>query len=210
MIFGEDENDTRSLETLMIGLCPRLKGRTRRSRSLVLMKGASPRDLPTMADKLARIVAAAQAKWDVTCVFTHEDADALEPNDAAIAERLETALERAGVPAHAVVPAWELEAWWFLWPDAVADVHESWRKPTDMLGRQVGRIVDAKDKLEAAVTPRNLGRRERDKFRKYKESDSPRIAEKVVLRNLAATPGGASASYERFRSQVSACCEKFG
>jgi hypothetical protein len=100
-----------------------------------------------------------------------------------------------------VVPAWELEAWWFLWPDAVVAVQTTWRKPDDFVGRRVGLIENAKEELARRVVPRTKGVR----VRGYVEADSVRIARKVKELGLAHAPRGDSASYDRFRACLAAC-----
>src|ERR1035438_419027 len=118
VIFGESENDRKALAALVQGLCPDAEVRTLR-RPLVMLKNASPGSLPKHADRIADVARAENKRQPIRCVFAHEDADAVEPGHQEIAGRIEEALRKAGMPGkiHAVVPAWEIEAWWFLWPD---------------------------------------------------------------------------------------------
>jgi hypothetical protein len=46
--------------------------------------------------------------------MSHEDCDAFEPTDEVLQARIEGAMRPHIEPFHAVVPAWELEAWWFI------------------------------------------------------------------------------------------------
>ena len=134
-------------------------------------------------------------------ILAHEDCDDFEPNDEAIAAKIEAALSHLGVEVHAVVPAWELEAWWFLWPDAVARVHSTWRKPSVRVGQRVGLIRNAKQELTRAVRPKTNARTARS----YCESDSVRIARQVRAMGIADSPRGKSASYDRFRLRLAQC-----
>jgi hypothetical protein len=105
-----------------------------------------------------------------------------------------------------VVPAWELEAWWFMWPDAVQAVRpKSWRAPDDHLGKRVGLIKDAKEELRRKVVPKDLKPEKRKSFPHYQESDSPAIARQVREKKLARKPGAKSDSYSRFMSSVDQC-----
>ncbi|HEX5752485.1 MAG TPA: hypothetical protein VFZ09_40140 [Archangium sp.] len=207
LVFGEDENDTKSIRELIEGLRPELVGQVQHRRQpLVLIKNARPEDVPERAQRIADAVDIERATHDVACVFAHEDCDEVEPKHLEVCAKIETALAKAGCPAHAVVPAWELEAWWFMWPDAVQAVRpKSWRAPDDHLGKRVGLIKDAKEELRKRVVPKDLKPEKRKGFPHYQESDSPAIARQVREKNLARRPGAKSDSYSRFVSSVDEC-----
>ncbi len=207
LIFGEDENDTKSIRELIEALRPELVGKVQtRRRPIVLIKDAKPEHVPDRAQSIADAVDIDRATHDVACVFAHEDCDNVEPKHEAVCAKIETALAKAGCPAHAVVPAWELEAWWFMWPDAVQAVRPNrWRAPDDHLGEQVGLIKDAKEELRRRVVPKNLKPEKRKNFPHYQESDSPAIARQVREKNLARKPGAKSDSYSRFVTSVDQC-----
>jgi len=207
LVFGESENDTKSIRELIEALRPDLAGKVKPLREpLVLIKNARPEDVPERARKIADVVDINRATNDVACVFAHEDCDDVEPNHEAACTKIEAALAKAGCPAHAVVPAWELEAWWFMWPEAVQAIKpRSWRAPDDYLGKRVGLIKDAKEELEKRVIPKNLKPEKRKGFPDYEESDSPAIARQVRERGLARKPGARSDSYMRFVSSVDQC-----
>lgn len=207
LVFGEDENDTKSIRELIEALRPDLAGKVQHRRQpLVLIKDAKPEDVPERARKIAEAVDIERARHDVVCVFAHEDRDDIEPKHEAICVKIESALAQAGCPAHAVVPAWELEAWWFMWPEAVQAVRpKSWRVPDDYLGKRVGMIKDAKEELIRRVVPKDLKPEKRKGFPDYQESDSPAIARHVREKNLARSPGARSDSYSRFVSSVDQC-----
>lgn len=202
LVFGEDYNDTQAIAVLIAALCPRLAGRVKARRSPpVLLRDAKPEDVRPRADRLAAIAAAETRLRGLVCVFAHEDADAVEPAHIAIAERIEKALKAAGVQACAVVPAWELESWWLLWPEAVHSVHPSWSKPDQYRGKNVGMISNAKEELRRRF-------RSADGKSTYQESDSKHIAAAVERRGEVRAIQGTSASYARFVKCVEECCDQ--
>jgi hypothetical protein len=207
LVFGEDENDRASLRELIEALREDLAGKVQTRREpLVLIKNAKPEDVPDRAKRIADTVDISRATHDIVCVFAHEDQDDFEPKHEETCKKIEEALERAGCPAHAVVPAWELEAWWFMWPSAVQAVRpKSWRAPDDYLGKEVGKIKDAKEELKKRVVPKDLKPEKRKGFQTYQESDSPSIARQVRDKRLARQPGARSASYARFLSSMDQC-----
>jgi|SRR5665213_705498 len=206
VIFGESDNDRKAIAALVRALCP--KSRTKIMRSpLVLIKNTPAPDVPSRADRVASAARAVEAKERVKCVFAHEDADAVEPEEERVAARIERALRDAGAPGkvHAVVPAWEIEAWWFLWPEVVANCYESWSEPK--VATPPGRVENAKERLARAVRPSQLSPSQRKKFPDYRESDSIKIAEAIEASGAAHDPpAGRSKSYDRFRSSVADCC----
>lgn len=207
VIFGESENDRKAIATLVRALCPNARTKIARS-PLVLIKNAPPSDAPSRARRVAATVRAIEARDSVKCVFAHEDADTTEPGHLPVAERIEQALQEAGTPGkvHAVVPAWEIEAWWFLWPEAVATCYERWVEPSTTT--PAGRIENAKERLGRAVRPAGLTSAERKNFPDYRESDSIKIAEAIAANGKADEPAlGVSRSYDRFRASVADCCE---
>jgi hypothetical protein len=207
LVFGEEENDRASIRELIEALREDLVGKVQTRREpLVLIKNARPEDVPDRAKRIADAVDISRATHDIVCVFAHEDRDDFEPKHEETCKKIEEALEKAGCPAHAVVPAWELEAWWFMWPEAVQAVRpKSWRAPDDYLGKEVGKIKDAKEMLKKKVVPKDLKPEKRNNFPHYEESDSPKIARQVREKRLAQQPGATSASYARFRLSVEKC-----
>ncbi len=206
VIFGESENDRKAIAALVRDLCPEAQVKALR-RPLVLLKGAPLESIPKRADRVAEAVRAEATRQPIRCVLAHEDADALEPKHEAIAEQIEQALRGAGTPGkiHAVVPAWEIEAWWFLWPDLVALCHQRWIEPKTV--NQPGKITDAKEKLKRSVRPSGLSKKQRARFPDYRESDSIKIAEAIKDTRQANRPArGLSQSYDRFRDSVADCC----
>jgi len=210
LVFGESENDTKAIREFIEALCPTLKVETRR-RPIVLIKNARPENVRSQADQIARAVALDEENGPVLCVFAHKDCDCVEPGHVEVAGAIESALaealRRAGVTGcavHAVVPAWEMENWLLLWPEAVGNHVQSWRIPTEFKTRNLGTVQNGKELLQAAVLPR--GRKSKPARRLYRESDAPLIAREIRRRGLAEKPGGSSASYARFQASVAECC----
>jgi hypothetical protein len=205
LVFGEDDHDRDAIKILLEGLRPDLARRVQKRRQpLVLIKNARPEDVPDRAQRIADVVEAERATADVACVFAHEDCDQVEPAHEGVARKIEEALSAAGCDAHAVAPAWEMEAWWFLWPEAVKAANPSWRAPDDYIGKNVGMIRDAKQELQRRVVPAK-GKAGRGGFLGYRESDAPRIATKVVEMGLLHEKRAISNSYDRFVGSAAVC-----
>lgn len=205
LVFGEDHNDAEAICALAEGLDERLAKVMKPLREpLVLHKMHEPRRLSS-AQRIALVITANRVCRDVRATIKHEDCDALEPAHDDARTRIEVALRNAGIdPIFAVTPAWEIEAWWFLFPDAVKAAFPSWAKPDGYVGKHVGRISNAKETFARAVTPKGA----KPTFRGYAESDSPRIAASVRDRGEAAKPRGQSGSYAEFRAIVAACAAR--
>lgn len=203
LVYGEDRNDTRALKELIEALCPALAGRVVAVPDPpVLIKGAHARDVPDRAKRIAALVRAERVKHDVVCVFAHEDCDDVEPAHVSLIDKIERAFAAVNVSVHAVAPAWELEAWLFLWPDVVSQYRPSWRRPDDYVGKSVGLATDAKEKFRRAVRSRD----KRSTARDYRESDAPEIMRLVAQTGVARQPMAKSDSYLRFVSRVDECC----
>ncbi|AUX19808.1 uncharacterized protein SOCEGT47_002610 [Sorangium cellulosum] len=77
-------------------------------------------------------------------------------------------------------------------------------RPIDYVGKNVGRIRNAKEELKRRVVPSDVKSGQRG-FRGYRESDAPRIAAEVSKLGLANAPQASSGSYDHFRRSVGAC-----
>jgi len=217
VVFGESENDRRAIVHIVRGLRPDLdRVVEERRQPLVLIKGALPHTARSNAESITAIVRQEAAARDVLAVLAHQDCDALEPAHEAAASKIEAAFVAARCPAPTigVTPAWEIEAWWMVFPEAVGKTVKGWRNPDDWLGKDVGRVQNAKQKLAEAVQPRPKPARPP---RAYEERDSITIAENVARGGLLASFHGGrratphssgtevhtrSASFERFRQRV--------
>jgi len=204
VIFGESENDRDTISELFRALRPDYAGTVKPLRQpLLLIKDASPANLPNRASILAAAVRSEEVTSKVVCVLAHEDCDAVEPAHIALSDKIESVFERNGIRARAATPAWEMETWLFLWPEASKQYRPRWRKPDNNNGTNVGLLTNAKEKFKQAVRPSRTA--DRARVRDYSPTDSPMIAAKVrdlgIIDSLSAT----SNSYERFRDAVQSC-----
>jgi hypothetical protein len=204
VILGESENDTEMIGELFRALRPDFAGTVKPLREPpLLIKNASPGNLPNRASVLAAIVRSEAVTSKVVCVLAHEDCDAVEPAHIALSEKIESLFAGKGIKAQATTPAWEIEAWLFLWPEASKRYRPRWRRPDSYNGSNVGMLTNAKEKYVRAVRP--ISAVDRARVRDYRESDSPMIVAKVrelgIINDLSAT----SNSYERFRNAVRDC-----
>lgn len=208
IVVGEDFLDAQALAELVRALCPRLVVTPLR-RPLRLRRGPTTGTPDVMVDKVLPVLRAAldAPGSEVRCIFVHADADAVAPADAALSHRIEAALAGLPVPVHAVVPAWELEAWWFLWPDACTAVVQAWRAPDGYVGRRVDLIPHAKEEFRRAVRASSRGSKSK---RDYRVSDAPSIARAVRDSGKVRTPSAKSEAFERFRTDVDSCCPRGG
>lgn len=200
LFFGEDSNDGRAVAELFKALCPNYVGRCKALRSpLILARNARPDAAAGKAQDLCLEIEQNQILDNVRCCFLVQDCDATEPEDRVRQAELEQLIATAGCSVHVVVIAWEIEAWWFLWPDTASRVVRSWRKPDRYVGREVGLITNAKEAYRQAVRP-VAGRPN------YEEAHSPRLAEQVRLSGAIRAPQGRSGSFERFVTKADECC----
>jgi hypothetical protein len=195
LIFAEDKNDADSLIHLTRAIWPEGPTLKYRRKPMVLVRDAQEAQARKKnADDIAGVVKAEAVEADVRLVIAHRDCDAVEPAHEKRSRAVKEALEAAGlenvVPA---VPAWEIEAWWFLWPDAVASVHSKWTK-LKRSGNH-GMIKDAKEALRNDLKNNTTQR-------VYEESDSATIAEKVRNGNLIDQHRGTCASFTAFRDRI--------
>ena len=93
-----------------------------------------------------------------------------------------------------------MEAWWWLWPDAIKAVNSKWRKP-NRKNKQVGLIENAKEALR-----RDLRSKDGAQTHDYRESDAPLIAAKVRELKIVDQRHARSASFERFYNALKAAC----
>jgi hypothetical protein len=199
LVFGESENDTKAIAELVRCLRSDLDVGTRRE-PIVLDKAADARKRKTNVEKIAAVVRADAAARPVHAVVLHHDCDAVEPAHVDESRRLETEAAAACAPARVVAatPAFELEAWWYLFPHAVAAYRPGWRGLARQ-GQEVGKLKDAKETLRRDLRPTN-----RSKVRDYEEADAPGIAKKVRELGLCRSPQAQSASFDLFAAKIRA------
>lgn len=197
LVFGEHDNDRRAIATLANAIRNDLPRPKPLRKPPVLVKGRDAAQARKNAIDISRTVKAERVLRDVLFVIAHEDCDDFEPRHEAVAERIETKLKGQDVDAIAATPAWEIEAWWFLWPTAVTAINRKWRNPS-RTGQCVGLIRHAKGELKRALRPAGVATRD------YLESDSPKIAEKVAELGLVDAPDAQSESFRRFAESIRA------
>lgn len=185
IVFGEDDNDRKSIKILLCGLRPDITpGSVKPLREpIALVKDIAPDRLRKRTERVHAALRAANVRQRIRSVLLHEDVDDFEPQHEKAARRIEDAYRTLPWPVYAVVPAWELEAWWFLFPAAVAALHPSWQPLDGYRGRHLGKIRNAKEELVRALRP--AGKRS---AREYAESDSATIAQKIVELGLLREP----------------------
>lgn len=188
LVFGESTYDTSAICRLVVGLRPEMKGRIESRRApLVLVKGRRAAEQRKNAVEVSKVVKAAVSKGDrVVAVVAHQDCDDLEPSHEHIGAQIERQYAAAGIPSPiAATPAWEIETWWLLFPEAVQHIVPSWTRPDGHLGKDLGRIANSKEVLRRSV-------RNSRAQREYSETDSPAIAAAIVELGLLGSFAGDS------------------
>jgi hypothetical protein len=204
VIIGESENDTEAIGHLFRALRPDFDGAIRARRNPpLLIKDARPENLPDRADILSAIVRSEALTADVVCVLAHEDCDAVEPAHVSLSQKIEGIFGEKGITANAVTPAWEMETWLFLWPEASKRYKPKWRRPDRYNGTNVGMLTNAKEKFKAELRP--SGAAARAGVRDYSETDAPMIVSKARELGMIDSPSAISNSYSRFRDAIRNC-----
>jgi hypothetical protein len=203
LVFGESDNDRAALVDLFRALRPDLASVSMRTmrEPLILMKDESlPKTRHKTTDRIAAVVRAEKVSRTVLAVIAHEDCDAVEPAHIALSETIESELIAAGVPSLiAATPAWEIEAWWMLFPAALRATRPCWAA-TDYAGQHTGKIENAKERLRRDLRPTD--RRGRGTCPDYAESDGIKIATNVRAMNLQDQPRGTSESFGFFARKI--------
>ena len=197
LVFGESENDTHSVRELVRGLWPGFTGAVKPvRRPPVYDRNAASQAVRSRVARMCQVVAAERATSEVIAVLVHRDCDDVEPSHKTHASQIETEFRDHGVEVVPVTPAWEFEAWLFLWPAAVAAYRNDWRSVESYAGRQVGLIRNAKEEFRRAV------RAPRRSSRDYRESDAPEIVRKARELGIIPYPRAQSDSFQQFRQSV--------
>lgn len=201
VLAGEASSDRKVLRTLIEAVCPDARGRIVEINDVVRLRDAGDADLIERVRRLAgRIRARAEREQaEVACVFIHEDLDAPDSSQRdAIRSRVQAVLSRNIAGSHYILAAWEIEAWLLLFPDAISAVSSSWMVPNRYRGADTGRIVDPKRVMKKEVS--------RTANSRYRETDAPRVIDKVVELCLQNAPSGSNQSYYELRQSASDCC----
>ncbi len=197
LIFGENDNDCHALKNLVEALRPDLAKIETNKHPMILGKNTHLNKRNTVCQEIARFVAARNVVCEVVSVIAHRDCDQVEPAHKAHRDSLLNDMRASALPQPvAATPAFEMEAWWFLWPKALAETRACWNaiRPRG----QVGKIVDAKEELRRTLRPKGGT----GKCPDYTESDSRKVAENVRRLDIARAPQGKSESFADFVDQL--------
>ena len=187
LVFGESVNDSKSIMHLLIAANASLSHRVHaRPRPMSLTREAKPDAVRSWADELQLAVRAFKAaNGRVAAVVIHRDADGSDP-DGNVAIAL--AQQLASIDGQPVVPVQAIEAWWFLFPEAVEAVRlRAWKDKLSRVGRDVELINQPKKALQQTTSSKRIPG--------YSESDSPTIA--AYIREKALSPLCPCRSYNR-------------
>lgn len=147
----------------------------------LLRRDVATKKRRTVADEIAAFAMVLAQRRPRLAVIAHRDCDAVEPAHIQDANQLEIDLRAAGVRDPIVAnPAWEIETWWMLFPDALSATRGCWKR-VDYSNRDVGLIVNSKEDLRRKLRPL----RHANKCPDYTESDSIKIAANVLQMRLA-------------------------
>jgi hypothetical protein len=102
----------------------------------MLRHGTQAHKLEAHALAIEKLIKAESVKAKIVAIIAHRDLDNTETSaDSTVENSSEAALSsslrqvrESGVAVIPAVPAWELEAWWFMWPDQVAKHRAGWRQ----------------------------------------------------------------------------------
>ncbi|MCJ2051213.1 hypothetical protein [Methylobacterium sp. J-070] len=203
LVFGEDDNDRRAIAVLISSLAPNAKVESRR-RPLVLARNAEKSGKRReMSEEIAALWRNERTKDVLVTAVVHRDCDAVEPAHVAEAQALKQLLLQAGISSSiAVTPAWEIETWWMLFPNALATVRGCWRS-VNYGARAVGVIENSKERLKRDLRP--VGSKAQKACKDYSEIDSLRVSEEIKKQNLISpTARSRSASFDVFCLEIEA------
>lgn len=184
LVFGEDDNDRSAIIELIRAIAPgtTIRFEKRAKPPVLLRRTETPATRRSALDAMLKLIRAARVADDVVAIIAHRDCDDVEPAHNVVISEIKKELTAAGVQ-HAVVaaPAFEMEAWWLLFPEAVNATCGCWTKlgpPT----RHVGMIHNAKEHLTRALRPKSAALQK--SCPEYCESDSIDIASNIRSMNL--------------------------
>lgn len=206
LIFGEDDNDRRALSNLVRAILPEgFRARISIRRSPTILSRDAVRKRLKMAQEIKAFFEAECTGKNSVYVVVHRDCDCVEPAHAYEEAALRKTLEGIGITNIIIAtPAWEIEAWWMLFPEALAAVRGCWKK-VNYSGRHVGMIKDAKEQLRRDLRP-NVP--DAKKCPDFVESDGIAISAVIAQQRLVEGIGSTrSDSFQAFRRQVEALAQ---
>jgi hypothetical protein len=203
LIYGEDQNDRAAIRHLVNAILPSGVTATVRliQKPIILSRDAKRSGKrKQMAEEIASFARSFQKHCAKVIVIAHRDCDAVEPAHESNAEALEAELTKAGVENPiAATPAWEMETWWMLFPDAVAEVRACWRK-IDYGQSNVGMFENSKERLIGDLRPQG---KEKGRCPDYCEADGVKIAKTIEGKpELIKSIKARSESFADFRNKV--------
>ncbi|MFD4256294.1 hypothetical protein ACFWR9_01350 [Streptomyces sp. NPDC058534] len=194
VLAGEDQNDCEILASLIRAHRPDLEAAAKLVRindPVRLRRKAGPDLAAAMKTLVGKARAKAlQQRADLLGFVVHEDLDGYaDARYDRIRATLGAELTRQcpGLWTALALAAWETEGWLLLFPDAFPHVRPKWKVPDRLVGKDSGRIKDAKEELK-----RGLG------SPVFRESDGPTVAREALKHRLIPSPRGSNRSYEDF------------
>lgn len=201
-IYGESNHDRSTIRNLTLAILnPEVPSCELLRRPLILRRNSEPGKKIGMNETIAAFYAARSNNGQRVIVIIHRDCDAVEPAHINEKHDIVQALNAAGVPiVIAAVPAWELETWLMLFPEAIRRTRGCWRQ-VNYGHSNVGMVVSSKERLSRDLRPVNAQARAR--CPDYSEADSVTISEEVqrdpaLLREITST----SASFDLFQHDL--------
>jgi hypothetical protein len=170
-----------------------------RRRPTILSREAKRKRM-NMAGEIKAFFDAEKSQSKRVSVVVHRDCDDIEPAHREQERALKELLAGVGLQdAVVAAPAWEIESWWMLFPEALHLARKCWNR-IDYGAQHVGMITDAKEKLRRDLRPDGAKRRSCPDF---VESDGILVSEKISEQRLVHEPINArSDSFKSFREQT--------
>lgn len=202
LIFGEDDTDRRALANLIKAIAPRgARVDVRPIRSpLVLPRETAAKKRRKNVNEIAAFSKGMNTGETPVITVAHRDCDSTEPSHVAISEAIESELRAAGVELPiAAAPAWEIETWWMLFPEAIASHRPCWRK-VNYGAAHVGSFENSKERL---IRDLRAPAADRARCRDYRESDGIWISENIKnKRDLINNITSRSDSFQMFKAKI--------
>jgi hypothetical protein len=202
VVAGESGNDREVLRSFLEAFCPQMQGRIVFLNDKIPLRDASEANLKDRVKRFGSLVRARaeRERASVAAVFLHEDLDDVDSGQyEVVRERVQRALVRELENAYYVLAVWEIEAWLLLFPEAVTGFSSGWRVPAKRRGRDTGMFQDPKRIFQEEISKAGT---------RYRESDAPAIASRIVALRKHTAPIGGNRSYEAFKADATDRCLK--
>lgn len=202
LIYGEDQNDRVALRNLLGAILENSSDFDIRpiQSPIILSRDAAPRKRMKMSNEIRVAQEIAEDRYSQVVVVAHRDCDAVEPAHLATAKALEDDLKAAGVKNPiAATPAWEMETWLMLFPDALKKTRLCWRV-WDPGTANVGLLSNTKERLKHALRPTGTASKA---CPDYRESDAQLVMQKLKEdRSILTNRKAKSDSFEVFLGKI--------